>query len=186
MTDDLSHAIASIDGAVSSAERGLPEQVFELISRLTPLVNVDLLVRDEAKRVLLTWRADRFHGPGWHIPGGIVRFKERWEDRIAAVAAAELGTQVECSTHPIAINQPINTTRATRGHFISLLFDCRLAAPLDPARAAQPDRPEAWRPEAGQWAWHIQRPDDLVEVHQRIYGTLLQSLLASTNSEPQP
>lgn len=53
-------------------EKGLPEPVFEFVSSVTPMVNVDLLVRDENNRILLSWREDKFSGNVWHIPGGII------------------------------------------------------------------------------------------------------------------
>ena len=60
------------------------QKCFGLVE-LTPLVNVDLLIKDSG-RTLLTWRDDEFYGPGWHIPGGILGFKERALDRLAKVA----------------------------------------------------------------------------------------------------
>ena len=76
---------------VGDARHGLPQDVFLLISELTPLVNVDLLIHNSAGQTLLTWRADELYGPGWHIPGGIIRFKEKARDRISKVADEELG-----------------------------------------------------------------------------------------------
>lgn len=41
------------------------------------MVNVDLLIKNvSSNETLLTWREDEYYGPGWHVPGGIVRFKE--------------------------------------------------------------------------------------------------------------
>lgn len=174
MSDVLTLAIEKIETAVADARRGLPLPIFYLVSRLVPMVNVDLLVRNDQNQVLLTWRADEFYGPGWHIPGGMIRFKERWEQRIEAVASTELGTTVSFEPVPMAIRQPMHPTRATRGHFISLLFDCRLAAPLDESRRAA-----GGTPRNGDWAWHESRPADLLEVHRRIYGPLLDSLLGT-------
>lgn len=171
----LTAAIEKIETAVTDARRGLPLPVFYLVSRLVPMVNVDLLVRDEQNRVLLTWRADEFYGPGWHIPGGMIRFKERWELRVETVASSELGTTVSFELEPMAIRQPMHPTRATRGHFISLLFDCRLTAPLDEGRRAVEGGLRN-----GDWAWHRSRPADLLRVHQRIYGPLLDFVLGVT------
>lgn len=172
MTHDLTAVIDVIDAAVPDARQGLPQSVFLLASRLVPMINVDLLVRDEWNRVLLTWRADEFHGPGWHIPGGMIRFRERWEHRVDAVAASELGATVRFEPLPIAVCQPMHPTRNTRGHTISLLFDCRLQSQLDERRRA------GAAPSNGQWAWHQAVPPDLIEVHHRIYGDLLAEIMA--------
>jgi len=67
--------------------------VFALVSRVTPLVNVDLLIKDEQRRTLLTWRDDEFFGAGWHVPGEIIRYKESAADRIRTCARLELEAQ---------------------------------------------------------------------------------------------
>ncbi|MGC0154882.1 NUDIX hydrolase [Chromobacterium vaccinii] len=156
-------AIDTLRQAVGSAREGLPEDIFLFVSSLTPLINVDLLIRDEQGRTLLTWRDDRYCGPGWHIPGGIIRFKERSADRIAAVAADELGASVSFDTRPLCRHEMLTPTRDVRGHFISLLHVCRLNTLPDPARRFDPAAPRA-----GDWAWHSHCPDNLVPV-QRVY-----------------
>jgi len=117
---NLKDAIDTLDAECRNPHSGLPEPVFLLLSRLTPLVNVDLLIKDDMGRTLLTWRDDIYHGVGWHIPGGIVRFKEVMHERIRAVARLELGCEVVCEPCPVAINEYIEGMRSERGHFISL------------------------------------------------------------------
>ena len=83
--------LATLTSHIGDATQGLPEDVFLFLSGITPLFNVDLLIKNEAGQTLLTWRADQFYPESWHIPGGIVRFKEKITDRLAAVATNELG-----------------------------------------------------------------------------------------------
>ncbi|WP_374489715.1 NUDIX domain-containing protein [Zoogloea sp.] len=170
--DALEAAIATLQAAVGSAQAGLPEPVFQLVSSLTPLINVDLLIHDEHGRCLLTWRHDAFYGPGWHIPGGIIRFKEAAAQRIAAVADLELGCCVTFAPLPIALHEITNPNRDVRGHFISLLYSCRLASPPDPGRAFDPASPRA-----GDWAWHTGSPDNLIH-QQHIYRPYIDNPLA--------
>lgn len=145
----------------SRARQGLHQDVFQLVSSLTPLINVDLLIKNTQHQTLLTWRHDAFYGPGWHIPGGIIRFKERWEDRIIAVAKHELGAQVSFAPQPVGIRQIMNSSRDIRGHFISLLFRCNLeSAPDEILRATESP------PRSGQWAWHSMCPDNIIAVHE--------------------
>ncbi len=159
--DAVRAALATLDAALGPAPRdGLPEEIFLFVSRLTPLVNVDLVIRDAAGRCLLTWRHDAFYGPGWHVPGGIIRFKESAAARIAAVAATELGARVDHAPAPLGLHEITHPTRDTRGHFISLPYACRLLTPLDEARRWDPTRPRA-----GDWAWHHGAPDDLIAQH---------------------
>jgi colanic acid biosynthesis protein WcaH len=46
-----------------------------------------------------------------------------------------------------------------RGHFISLVYRCRLLNPPDPALEYQTGRPKR-----EQWAWHEGCPPDLIEA----------------------
>lgn len=160
MADELAELVRSLESHVPDPRRGLPEAVFRFVTRLTPMVNVDLLVQHPERGTLLTWRDDGDHDRGWHVPGGIIRYKETSVDRIRAVARSELRAEVTFDERPLAVHELISPTLATRGHFISLLFRCSLASPLDEARAFDPQRPGA-----DAWAWHRQAPADLIPVH---------------------
>jgi colanic acid biosynthesis protein WcaH len=152
---------------VGDPRRGLPEPVFRLVSSLTALVNVDLLVRDRRGRTLLTWRDDGLWAPGWHVPGGIVRYKEAAADRVRAVARLELGAEVAFREPPLAVHEIIHPDWKQRGHFLSFLYACRLATPADPAR-----RYGGGAPRHGQWAWHEGCPPDLLSAHDMYRGVL--------------
>ena len=156
----LQTAIATLREAIHNPKVGLPEDIFLFVSSLTPMVNVDLLIRDEAGRTLLTWRDDPFYGPGWHIPGGIIRFKESAAERIVAVAAGELGAKLEFAPDPCKLTEIVAPSRDLRGHFISLLYRCRLLSPPDAKRRADPSSPKH-----GEWAWHQGSPEKLLSVH---------------------
>ncbi len=158
---ELEWLTARLLDTVQDARKGLPQPVFELLSRLTPLVNVDLLVKDSNGGTLLTWRGDKFYGPGWHIPGGIVRYKEHMADRIAAVAHSELGATVSFDAVPLVMREIHAPHREVRGHFISLLFACTLTAPLDTNLKF-----DANAPKTGQWMWHNASPENLIPAHR--------------------
>lgn len=157
----LEEAIAAIDRAVEDPGQGLPEDLFLLISRISPLINVDLLIQDERRRTLLTWRDDEYFHSGWHLPGGIIRYKERAKDRVRKCALEELETEVRFDPQPVTIVETIQQSR-NRGHFLSLLYRCQLVGePPEQLRAQDP-------PSRGQWRWHQGCPDDLIEV-QKVY-----------------
>jgi len=160
----IDEAIECLEKKILDPSQGLPEDVFYFASRITPLVNVDLLIKDKQNRTLLTWREDSFGPLGWHVPGGIIRYKERLEDRIKAVANSELGCEVEFDSAPLAINELI-LDRKTRGHFISLLYNCRLLTPLDEKiKCCNPESPGS-----NEWQWHDFCPANLIPVHDDIY-----------------
>ncbi len=156
-TDD---AINFLEQKIKAPESGLPEAVFEFITRITPVVNVDLLIKDEIGRTLLSWRDDTLHGKGWHIPGGIVRFREHLEERIKKVAELEIGAEVKFEISPIAVNQIINYERDIRGHFISILYKCFLSSEFVPQNQNMSSR------DNGFLKWHKTCPQNLIKVHE--------------------
>jgi colanic acid biosynthesis protein WcaH len=162
-TESLSTLISKIKDHAPNPTVGLPQELFYYVSETTPLINVDLLIKDAQGRTLLTWREDQFYGPAWHIPGGIIRFKESMEARIHLVAQKELKAQVRFHATPICVTELMNAERDVRGHFISLLFACELISMPDPAKTYLGQGV----PISEQWAWHAGAPENLLSVHER-------------------
>jgi colanic acid biosynthesis protein WcaH len=154
-----------VEQAVGDPSAGVPEEVLHFVSRLVPLVNVDLLIRDDRGRTLLTWRDDPSFGPGWHLPGSLIRHKESIAARLRACARDELGADVASDPAPVFVHEAISEKK-TRGHHISLLYRCRLLSALDPGREAGP------APRAGDWRWHDSCPADLIS-EQRAYAAFM-------------
>lgn len=153
--------IDKIESSIVKPSLGLPEEIFLFVSRVTPLINVDLLIKNEKNHTLLTWRYDGYYSPGWHVPGGIIRFKETISDRIKQVALAELGAQIEYESIPISIKEVIHKDRKNRGHFISLLYKCELITQLDKTLKCKNE----FLPNKGEWMWHASCPDNIISVH---------------------
>ena len=100
----------------------LPNHLFHYISSITPLVSVELIITTPSNLVILAWRDDGMYGPGWHLPGGVLRHKESLIDRIRYVALHECSIESFSSCDFLQVNQVMNPERDIRGHFISLLF----------------------------------------------------------------
>lgn len=154
-------AIKFLEKQIKNPRAGLPQEIFYFVSRITPMINVDLLVKDEKGRTLLAWRDDKFYNKGWHIPGGIIRFKEKAETRIQKVAMQEIGAKVKFDPAPIAMHQ-LFAKQDTRGHFISLLYKCFLSGKFPLKNKSLSDR------DAGYLKWHNTCPPDFLEV-QKMY-----------------
>lgn len=163
---NIADAIVVLDKYVPNPSAGLPEDIFYYISSVTPMVNVDLLIKDEKGRILLAWRDDQYAGRGWHLPGGIIRFRETLETRLKKVAETEVGASVDYDPSPIAINEIINYKRSIRGHFISLLYKCSLSS------AFVPNNKGRSKTDVGYLMWHDACPDDLLKL-QDIYRKYL-------------
>jgi len=155
---DIVHALESF---IKNPSEGLPEEVFLFISRVSPLINVDLLIKNKKNQTLLAWRDDGYFPAGWHIPGGIVRYKEAISARIKAVAVVELGARVKCSNTPLLIREVIIPSFRNRAHAISFLYKCSLTRP--PAKSLMYVKGV---PKQGEWAWHDRCPKDLISVHR--------------------
>jgi len=158
---NIHEAIKFLGKQITNPSCALPEELFLFISSITPLVNVDLLIKDEIRRTLLSWRDDIYAGAGWHIPGGIVRFKEHLEQRVRKVAEIEIGVPVKFDPVPIAMNQII-CDHHVRGHHISFLYKCFLS------RHYIPDNSGLSYKDSGFLMWHDSCPENLVNV-QDVY-----------------
>jgi len=172
---DISEAIKFLDSQIKKPYFGLPEEVFLFISRITPMVNVDLLVKNEKGQTLLSWRDDQFCGKGWHIPGGVVRFKEKLQERIKKVALKEIGGMVKFDPVPIVINEIIVPHR-TRGHFISILYKCFLPSKFMPKNKGLSEK------DNGYLKWHDGCPRNLIKVH-KIYRKYINMSLEKIQSK---
>jgi colanic acid biosynthesis protein WcaH len=156
---DICTAISFLDGQLTNKTEGLPDEIFYFISRCTPLTNVDLLVKDEDGRTLLAWRDDEYCGAGWHIPGGIIRFKETIHTRISKVALGEIGADVEFDDKPIAITEFIHQSWENRAHFVSLLYRCSLPTDFSVDNKGKKEN------ETGFLKWHDKCPDNIISAH---------------------
>jgi colanic acid biosynthesis protein WcaH len=160
MSNELKLYIKKIREIIADPRDGLPEELFYFASCITAMTNVDLLIKNKKKQTLLTWRDDKYYGPGWHIPGGIIRFKETFISRINKVAQSELGMSVSHSKEPIAIRELFAKNRDVRGHFITFLYKCNPVNEPDIKKKCTGEKPKP-----GQWRWHDKCPKNLISQH---------------------
>ena len=125
--NNLKDTIKIIEDHIEDPQIGLPDDIFYFIGRLTPFINVDLLIKCPERGVILTWREDEFSGEGWHIPGGIIRFRESIQKRIFEVGKKELGVKILDFKGPLSTNEIILKKQVNRSHFISLLYKCEIS-----------------------------------------------------------
>lgn len=72
----------------------LPRDDFAQVIRHTPLVSIDLIVRDESDRVLVGLRVNRPARGTWFTPGGRINKDERMDDAFLRISHAELGRPI--------------------------------------------------------------------------------------------
>ncbi len=157
--DELSNLIARIRTYIEDPTQGLPEEIFLFATEITPMTNVDLLVRDENGRILLAWRNDQWYGNGWHVPGGIIRVKESFDERIQKCAQDELHTMVQYQKEPLEMFQIIEKEFHTRCHFYSFVFDCKV--PDD----YMIENGNLKKDDTGYLKWHERFPENMLRCH---------------------
>lgn len=108
----------------NSRSKDLPQTVFDRLTKLVPFVALEIVVVNKAGKILLTWRDDKYWR-GWHFPGGLLRFRESFEQRLQETAQRELGTRF----NSLRFLFPINYTTGRRSHDVSLVFFCKTARP---------------------------------------------------------
>ena len=152
--DNICQALDKMDGTA-----GIGKILFESISRLTPAVSVELIIKSQdQRRSLLTWREDELYGPGWHVPGGVVRFKEKLTSRVQKVLKNEIGVSASKIEGPIGFHEIFNKKRDKRGHFICFVYKVILIE--DPPFRTKAQDEVITR---GSWRWFTKCPDNLIE-----------------------
>ena len=154
--------------------KGIGEELFMTVSALVPIVNVDLLVYNDRGQFLLTWRDDAHCGKGWHVPGGCIRFKETFDERIRKVAKIELGlTDFTFDKEPVKVFEIIDNSKREivnqneRAHFITLVYKCHASSTFTIDNG---NRKEG---EVGYVKWFDRLPEDLLPI-QKCYKEILR------------
>lgn len=165
LTAEELRTLEGILAKLSGQGADLPWPLFRFMTEVMATVNVDLLVQDRQKGVLLAWRDDPF-GAGWHVPGSIIRHREEIAHRIAACAREEFGCEVDATEQPTALLQIFDD----RGHSVSLCYQATLkGSPSKPVL----DGDET--PAPGDLRWFAAPPAQLYPSHL-VYRDVLDAL----------
>lgn len=71
----------------------LPDETFKSIIQYTPLISIDLIVRNEKGEVLLGKRVNAPAKGNWFVPGGRVRKNETLDNAFIRLLREELGIE---------------------------------------------------------------------------------------------
>ena len=142
---ELSTLLKKIDNPYD----GLPQPVFEVLCGIIPFVACELAIVNEKNEVLLAWRQDEWWH-GWHFPGGLLRFRESFEERLEKVAWDELGLNL--TSHKFLFVK--DCSQSARGHVVSLVFLCHTVM----------------TPKKGKFFKKM--PKNIIEGHKEIWGKI--------------
>lgn len=159
--EGLERLVSSFNGQIG---KELGSELYHLCSALMPSVNVDVLLRSD-DGIYLRWRDDDFYGPGWHVPGGVVRHKETLLWRVTKVLEHECGVKVAGLSEREAdsVRELFHSSRCIRGHFISIAYVMRLDDLISGGGVVD-------ELIYGKGKFFDVMPPDLIIQHQRAYG----------------
>jgi len=165
LSDEELRTLEGILAKLSGSSAELPPTLFRFVTEIVATSNVDLLVQDEDRRILLAWRDDAF-GTGWHVPGSIIRHREEVAHRIRACAREEFGCDLVVADGPVALIQIFDD----RGHSVSLCYTAAL-------RGAPRQRivEEGDTPQPGSLRWFDGVPSPLYPSHL-VYRSVIEAL----------
>lgn len=114
---------------------------FAAVVRNTPLVSIDLVVRDDRERVLLGHRLNRPAQGSWFVPGGRICKDERIDDAFLRISHAELGRAIpRADGHLLGIYEHLYDDNALQihgvnTHYVVIAYELH----VDPASLVLPD-----------------------------------------------
>lgn len=73
----------------------LSDEIFLGVIAATPLVSIDLIIRNEQGQILLGQCTNRPAMNFWFVPGGRIRKNERVQEALRRISAKELGVTLE-------------------------------------------------------------------------------------------
>lgn len=160
MNKSLERTINLLEKKIKNPRKGLKEEVFLFLTRLTPMVNVDLLVKDKKKGTLLSWRRPGEKcAAGWHIPGGIIRFHDSIKNRLNIVSRREIKSSIK-NIKFLGIFE-IKLRQKNKSHFISLLYSCKLSSKIHRKMFIKKGIKKE-----GDLKWFKKPPKDLIFPHK--------------------
>ena len=145
----------------------LSESTFQTIIGATPLVSIDLIVKNANGEVLLGYRTNRPAQGYWFVPGGRVQKNERLDKAFLRLTEAELGMAIERSEASFmgvfehlyddsAFDEAVST------HYVVLGYELELDISLDALPKEQHNQYSWMKPE------ELLSRDD-VHVHTKWY-----------------
>lgn len=142
----------------------LSKETFKDVVTHTPLISIDLIVKNESEQVLLGQRQNRPAQNFWFVPGGRVRKNESLDDAFMRLTQEELGlTLYRHQAHWLGVYQHFYEDSVFGGedapstHYIVLAYQLTNISNIGVVKNDQH--------EAFQW-WDIDKLQYSSEVHQ--------------------
>jgi colanic acid biosynthesis protein WcaH len=145
----------------------LEKQDFLQVIKNTPLVAIDLIVKDERGRVLLGLRKNKPAQGFWFVPGGRIYKDERIADALTRIGLEEIGTALSPDqVRYIGVFEHLYEDNVAGISGISTHYICLACEVIQPKTPGQlpVSQHDNWR------FWEIKGLLDSNEVHQNTKG----------------
>lgn len=148
---EISESVINEIRNLSDGTGTLSYDLFLFFCRFKPNLCIEIIIQDPDKGTLLTWREDEVFGSGWHIPGGVIRYKETLEDRLKATAESELNANLLTYEY-VETRELILDSVKERQHEVVMIYRCTIDS--DTALDSK------------KMKWFKEMPVDIIEVHK--------------------
>lgn len=117
LTKQETKTLVSLLEKIKNPRVGFSQEVFDALVKVVTFPSCELIIMNEKRELLLTWRHDKWWR-GWHFPGGLMRYRQTFDQCLSSTAMRELGVKIISKKFLF----PINYSRGPRGHAISLIY----------------------------------------------------------------
>jgi colanic acid biosynthesis protein WcaH len=109
--------------------------LMEVIKR-TPLVSIDLIVKNEQNKVLLGMRKNEPARGFWFVPGGRIMLNERISDALERIARNEVGTEASfrdarfLGVYEHIYRENFALKEGVGTHYVVLAYEIKMSGPV--------------------------------------------------------
>ncbi|WP_010133912.1 GDP-mannose mannosyl hydrolase [Ochrovirga pacifica] len=75
----------------------LPEKEYKAVVKNTPLISIDLIIKDVEGKILVGYRSNSPAKNTWFVPGGVIRKNELFANAFQRIAKDEIAENLELS-----------------------------------------------------------------------------------------
>jgi ADP-ribose pyrophosphatase YjhB (NUDIX family) len=146
-------------------KEGIGDELLDFVLKLVPYIGIELFIINDYDELLLSYRNDNNY-KGWHFIGGMLRWRESWEERLRKTVLDEIGVDLEFEESPFFIKENYDKELDPRGHSVNLLFRSNIS----PENA---NKLKLWNKESepmhGELNWFSREPENIIKMHRNYF-----------------
>lgn len=126
------------------------DKFLEIINN-TPLVSIDLIVKNEKNEVLLGLRKNKPAQGYWFVPGGRILKNEKIKDALSRISKTETGLEIDITKAKLLgvydhiYNDNFAGSYGINTHYVVIAFEINLNQSVNPIKDSQHDLYQWWK-----------------------------------------